>query len=544
MSVDYSLPRLIRKLIQAISILVLSMHVGMVVAQPLILKSDSFRHYVDSFNVNDNELYKNYIPNEKSWEFLSDNIPLLDCPDKEIETSYYFRWWTFRKHIKSTPEGFVITEFLPNVPWAGKYNAISCPAAFHFYEGRWMHDARFLNDYAKYWFEGGGDPRLYSFWAADAIYNFSLVSNDFGIARKLLPALVENYEQWEINHLDSAGLFWQVDDRDGMEVSICGAASKGVGYRATINSYMYGDAIAIEKIARLTKQYTLATKYERKARRIKLKVEQQLWDDTASFFKVLPRIARGTLCSARELHGYTPWFFNMPDNRFSKAWSFVVDKRYFVAPYGLTTAEQNHRDFRIAYSGHECQWNGPSWPYATSITLKAMANLLRNYKQQYVNQHDFYTLLHIYAKSHRIVDSNGRVLPWIDENLNPFTGDWISRTRLKNWNNGTWSMEKGGVERGKDYNHSSFCDLVVSDLIGIQPQSGDYLVINPLLPNKTWKYFCLDNVKYHDKIVTILYDETGTRYNMGIGFKIFIDGKLVASATDLRKLKIPLQSKR
>ena len=58
-------------------------------------------------------------------------IPLFDVSDKTIEEIYYFRWHTYCKHIKETPEGFVITEFLPDVPWAGKYNTISCPAGHH-----------------------------------------------------------------------------------------------------------------------------------------------------------------------------------------------------------------------------------------------------------------------------------------------------------------------------------------------------------------------------------------------------------------------------
>jgi hypothetical protein len=89
-----------------------------------ILNYNSFKHYIDFLNENDNELYSNYIPNINAWEFLQDNIPLFECPDKQLELTYYFRWWVFRKHIKNTPEGFVITEFLPPVPWAGKYNAI------------------------------------------------------------------------------------------------------------------------------------------------------------------------------------------------------------------------------------------------------------------------------------------------------------------------------------------------------------------------------------------------------------------------------------
>src|SRR5690606_41087738 len=54
----------------------------------------------------------------------------------------YFRWWTYRKHLKRTPEGYIITEFLPEVPWSGKYNTINCPAGHHFYEGRWLQDRK------------------------------------------------------------------------------------------------------------------------------------------------------------------------------------------------------------------------------------------------------------------------------------------------------------------------------------------------------------------------------------------------------------------
>ena len=70
---------------------------------------------------------------------------------------------------------------------------------------------------------------------------------------QLLPDLVKNYEVWEASHRDDTGLFHQIDDRDGMEYSIGGS-----GYRPTINSYMYGDAVAIANIAALAGQHDLA----------------------------------------------------------------------------------------------------------------------------------------------------------------------------------------------------------------------------------------------------------------------------------------------
>ena len=104
-----------------------------------LLNPEQFKHYIDTFNADDNETVKQFYPNDAAWDFLSKNIPFLDYPDKDIERTYYFRWWTYRKHIKKTKNrGFVVTEFHNAVPWAGKENTISCAAGHHFREGRWL----------------------------------------------------------------------------------------------------------------------------------------------------------------------------------------------------------------------------------------------------------------------------------------------------------------------------------------------------------------------------------------------------------------------
>ena len=401
----------------------------------IVLKAYSFKHYIDTFNESDEELYVQHIPNEKAWEFLKINIPLFECPDKDFERTYYFRWWTYRKHIKKTPDGFVITEFLPKVPWSGKHNTINCPAGHHFYEGRWLHDDKHLNDYAIFWFRKGGGVRSYSFWAADALWARYLVTMDKKLVAELLDDLINNYKEWEKSRLEPDGLFWQIDDRDGMEVSIGGS-----GKRPTINSYMYGDAVAIAKIASLANRKDIAQQFREKARKVKALVQTKLWDEKAKFFKTLPRKAQ-TLVDVRELHGYTPWYFNMPDDHkgYENAWKQLMDTKGFYAAFGPTTAEQRHPKFAISYKGHECQWNGPSWPLATAVTLTGLANLLNNYEQEVISKADYFETLKIYTKSHRLKRQDGRVVSWIDENLNPFTGDWISRTRLKSWKDGVVS---------------------------------------------------------------------------------------------------------
>jgi len=497
-----------------------------------VLSTDALKKHVEQFNADDEELYSN-IPNAKAFEFLAPNIPLLDCPDKDIERTYYFRWWTYRKHVKKTPDGFVITEFLPKVPWSGKHNTISCPAGHHIYEGRWLRDPKYMDEYSVFWLRKGGHLRSYSFWIADALYARNLVRPDQKLVTGLLDDLIENYKQWEKSRRGKRIMFFQIDDRDGMEVSIGGS-----GFRATINSYMYGDAAAISKIAALAGRKDVETEYQAKAGEIKRLVQTKLWDKDAQFFKVLPEGKGKKLADVRELHGYTPWYFNLPDSGkgYEAAWKQLMDPKGFYAPYGPTTAEQRHRRFAVAYKGHECQWNGPSWPMATAITLTGLANVLNNYDQDAIDKKAYFETLKIYTKSHTLKRADGKVVPWIDENLHPKTGDWVSRTRLKSWKNGTWSKGKGGKERGKDYNHSSYNDLIITGLVGLRPRSDNVVEVHPLLPADKWDYFCLDNVRYHGKDITIIWDKTGKRYNKGKGLQVLADGKPIAQSDTLKRV--------
>jgi len=497
--------------------------------------------YIDTFNKQDNGLYQQYVSNADSLDFLSKNIPMFECPDAEIESVYYFRWWTFRKHIRKTPEGFVITEFLQNVRWAGKYNAISCPAAMHFREGRWLADKSFLNSYARYWKNYEKLMRRYSFWAADSILEFHKVSPNPELLKEMYPVLCGNFSEWEKGYRpDSNGLFWQTDNADGMECSISGAlAEKGKGYRATINSYMYGDAFALSKIANILGDEQGENVYQKKAEVLKNLINQKLWDNDANFYKVIP-FGSQNFSDVRELHGYTPWYFNIAPAQYSQAWKQLSDTGGFRAPYGPTTAEQRHEKFAISYEGHECLWNGPSWPYATSITLVALGNLLNDYPAtDAADKSLFFDTLQTFAMSHHRICDDGKRIFWIDENINPYNGEWISRIRLETSKDTAWVKSKGGKWRGDYYNHSEFCDIVITCLVGLRPSLDDMLVVNPLVP-ESWDWFCLENISYKGHKITVLFDKHGLKYNRGKGFKVYVDGTQKGAAKTLQKISIKL----
>src|SRR5688500_11013799 len=85
---------------------------NLLLAQTKVLKTDKLFQHVNYFNQMEPEEVKNFVPNDQTIDWLSQNIPLFECPDSVMETTYYYRWWSFRKHLKQTPDGFIFTEFI------------------------------------------------------------------------------------------------------------------------------------------------------------------------------------------------------------------------------------------------------------------------------------------------------------------------------------------------------------------------------------------------------------------------------------------------
>ena len=251
-------------------------------------------------------------------------IPLLDISDKNIEEVYYYRWYNFCSHMKETPLGYIITEFTPEVFWGGIYGSIACPIGHHMYEGRWLHNQKYMDDYARFWFKEGADPMTYSTWLADSIYAMCNVTGDFTLAESLYENLKENYAKWTARHQfsQSDNLLYQVDDFDGMEYS-----ASGNGCRPSLNAYHYGDAVALSKIADRLGKTEEKEHYEQEANEQKKRLDNLLWDNEASIYK--NRKNGYFLCDIRELIGYLPWYFNMPDEDKNEAWKFLNDEHYF-----------------------------------------------------------------------------------------------------------------------------------------------------------------------------------------------------------------------
>ncbi|MFV0378154.1 MAG: MGH1-like glycoside hydrolase domain-containing protein [Mangrovibacterium sp.] len=481
-----------------------------------ILQAESYKHYVDYFNRMEDENLSFAVPNSASWDWMKANIPLFECPQDNFEQMYYYRWWTFRKHIKQTPVGWGITEFLVERSYADKYNLIACAIGHHVMEGRWLHDPQYVNQNLHTWYRGNaGKPmdKLHKFssWTAWAMLNNYYVNGDKAYLLDLFPDLKADYSWWEQNRRLSDGLYWQSDVADGMEEQISGGR-RVKNRRPTINSYMYGNALALAEMAMMNDELQLVSLYAAKADTMKQLIESTLWDADDQFYETVKE--DGQSAKVREEIGFIPWYFNLPTENKSIAWKQLTDVNGFSAPFGLTTAERRHPDFR-SHGCCKCEWDGAIWPFATSQTLTGLANLLNNYRQDVLGDSIYFRQMELYVESQHY---RGR--PYIGEYLDESTGYWL----------------KGDEERSRYYNHSTFNDLIITGLVGLRPRADEVLEVNPLVPEAKWDWFCLDKVLYHGKLLTIVWDKTGEKYGRGKGLYVLVDGKELARRADLGKL--------
>jgi hypothetical protein len=482
----------------------------------------------------------------RDFDWYEKHIPFFESPDAELDTTWYYRWELITKHLTygSPNSGYSFTEFIDRPFWSGAYGAISCPAGHQLYEVRWLRDPRFARDYLRYWFRTpGAQPRRYSTWLADACWAVHQVHPDPALLADLLSDLIKNYEGWERDYfVPEVGLFWQTGHDDGMEYNINSRQTRDLvrgapAYRPTINSYLWADARAIALAAELGGKAALAARFRAKAANIKETLQKKLWDPKRSFFFPMYKQdeeSDGHTIKAlsltyqtgkhagsphgRELIGYVPWQFGLPDAGFESAWKFLIDRDYFFADFGPTTTERHDPLFLISRTC--CWWSGQSWPYATTQTLKALANLLQAYHQDLVKKADYVKLLKVYARTHR---KGGR--PYIAEAAHPDTGSWEGHD---------------SYNHSEHYFHSGYVDLIVTGLVGLRPRDDEVIEIHPLAPDD-WDYFALDRVPYRGRLVGIFWDRNGTRYGLGKGLHLVVDGGRIARAKRLGRIiaKLP-----
>jgi hypothetical protein len=488
-------------------------------------------------------LTRNY-GSDTAW--YADRIPLFESSDAALDAVYYYRWSIFRAHQRDLgAKGYITTEFLDDVGWQREpYASLNDATGMHLYEGRWLRDRRFADDYINFLYAEGGNDRHFSEAIADAVWARYLVDHDRAAALRHLPAMRHVYGLWD-DHFDFAkGLYWIEPLLDATEYTVSSIDASGGkdgfrggdAFRPSINSYMFANARAIARLSQLAGDDATATDYTGRAERLKRHVIADLWNDKLGHFtdryKVQNQFANyWAAIRARELVGYLPWTFGLVDDRspLTAAWSHLLSRQGFAGKAGMRTVEPGYEYYMRQYrydtetGKRECQWNGPAWPFQVTQVLKGLERLLHGSPQSVIGRADYIRLLRQYAALHY---QGGRLD--LEEDYDPETGKPIV-----------------GLARSHHYFHSGFNDLIIGGLVGIEPSDEDAVSLDPLLPAgdkrpDRIRYFALQDVPYHGRLLSIVYDEDGKHYGAGMGLRLYVDGMLTASRHDLGRLAAPV----
>ena len=338
------------------------------------------------------------------------------APIADIQTTYYYRWELVTKHLTygSPNSGYSFTEFIDRPFWSGAYGAISCPAGHQLYEVRWLRNPRYARDYARYWFRTpGAQPRRYSTWLADAVWAVHLVHPDDGFRQRPARRPGEELRGLGEGALRARGRPVLADRprrRHGVSTSTAGrrrtssAVRPAIARRSTLHVGRRPGHRPHRRPRR--RQEDRRGVPRRRPSRSKQNMQKKLWDPEAAV--LLPHVPAAT----RRRDGFkvkalTPDLPDRPVRRqparprsdrlcpvavqsarrgkgYEAAWKFLMDKDDFFADFGPTTVERHDPLFKISKTLLLVERQ--SWPYATTQTLKAMANLLQNYKQDVDHQ--------------------------------------------------------------------------------------------------------------------------------------------------------------
>jgi hypothetical protein len=403
-----------------------------------------------SFLVLDPSNFAAYLPNAGDLEWAESTLPFFEMDDTDLTQAYYYRASVFRMHINATrhapswasPNAYIITEFLADVPWAGAFNSIPDAAGHHIHEGRWLRDPTPVADDVAFWLNSSlAAPEVYTTWWSHSVLAWAQATGDASRAASYLPNLIRSWLQWNTSHyIEEDDCYYQIDDRDAMEDSI-----SGNGCRPTVTSAHYANAVAIAELAEWAGNATAAATFRAEASRIQKRALQLLWNESLAAFVVYkpvgspgaaaaslslsaaaaaegggdgrgttrPTATRGSwrrrqlsssappaasttlTCpppwpageqvTVRELLGLaTPWYFRLvpqdPESvaTYGQAWAQLLDPEGFWARWGPRTAERRAPCYNFSFA-HECLWNAPTWPYETSRLLSGLANLLIDY---------------------------------------------------------------------------------------------------------------------------------------------------------------------
>jgi hypothetical protein len=500
-------------------------------------------------------------------KWFDQNIPRFDCSDIWLTKMWYHRWYVVRKNHLKPGVGLTLEETFTEGKWNSEwYSASITYGAGHILrETRWLQDAEYARNYFRgfarnqredglyrSWYVDGiarpdGDEGKYTDWITAAVWDLHLVHPDERFLREARPALEKNVAYWQTHDWDNDGLLvvdshwwtgmeWQPsffyttsyelgERRDGNDV-------QNPVKRLDLTSYQYANVTALAKVQHLLGNEDAARDCEALAAKIQSGVEQKMWDQASGFLYDLLPGTDEKMRTAKTIAAFYPFYAGINNNVFPRAWSHLTEEFWTTYPPASTATDSPAYSQEKEMKGKPltiCYWNGPTWPHANSLVISGLARSLQTIPEEHSKPGELRKALF------DMLQSFGRVQFEEGDYSRPLTGEFYRG------DTGQWMTPE------RDYNHSTWADLIITTVAGLVPRADDVLEVSPLLPPASeggWTHFCLENIPYHGRRLTLVWDDPSTAedaYQDGDkGFTVYVDGVRLYHQEDLSSFMVNL----
>ena len=530
--------------------------------------------------------FKGYATNDEAFaaqvkmynEWWADNIPYIDIPDENVKKVIYYRWWCNRFNLLEANIPGNDWQFPMNMEGVLGYNngiTVSVPWAMQdlkwlrdpsYAYGTWMAQGEYSGDdnyknnpgrpgvwtwdmmqntsqvgWQAYKIHGGGEEILEKF-ADYAKYDVLGTLNRFGGSGKYENLVIYNHGPITGNDGDCIGMHWNETSSDGNYARIDGTATTYANAVATAEMYAaLGD----------TENQQLM---EQKAQDIRDAVLENMWYDGTDFEEANGRgdgIAdtngEGSFLGLKVATGeYVPW----RDNNF-----FVFNFR--LVPSQLESEEYpDYAKYATQLYDYADPKYYPIFPFYTAdqhSVLKRVESLawdsdkvccdhfawcnFGNYLNTVRNSMRYYPVENIDADVYKTLFEWGAWLNCIEEgNTDYMDSVEFFWTEDFGMDGTTASTPTGEIIRSWIHHDTlGMMDFsVIEDIAGLQARADDKIELWPL--GVDYDYFTVDNIRYHDQDLTIVWqDPAKEAHYEGIptGFSLYIGNERVFTTNEM-----------
>lgn len=482
-------------------------------------------------------------------EAFYEEAPSFLCDDRLMNACWQYRWYILRNSMCKPGYGvfpetvmyegrdhrMVKTPLEPKGWEFSKLIPLSTPLQVN--DLRWHSDRGLTKEIIRSAFAAQNENGLllcsyvepalksYANYMLWAIWLFYLLDGDKGFIRELLPAMGKYIAGHEKEYVDST---------DGLCVekthSLTGKEYQpGYWYfhnypknpkdpegyvplkRVDRSVYHYLNLRGLANLMRALGDGEYGI-YEEKAERLRLSVNEKMWDEETGFYYDLHYLT-DEKAMVRNITGIYPFWAGMTGEEHERGILPLMDEDAFNTGFAFPSVAKDCPAFspdggwmgNFIKGRNGCVWCGPAWPYTTGIALHALGSVCRNREHAFDGQFDRflkqYTIQHFRDGDYR--------RPYLVEHYNPITGERLSDEA--------------------DYNHSFWLDLVISYVAGIHVKE-DCIEIAPLWTHLKW--FELDNLNIRGHKLSVHYTSGK--------LTAYVDGEAVEGNVGERNITIKL----